>query len=453
MRKRIWIVGIVGALMFVPAARAGEPTVHDLARRLAQLEQIVSRQNDSLAAQSNTIVELEAQLDAARSLSGPTAESSDSIRALIRDELSASQSPGVPAWLDGLKFHAKARLRYEWHGKKNRNISKSDDDRSRARYLLLFGFEKKINDQVTAGFELASEGPDPTSHNVTMGDAFAKDGIYINRLYMIYSPTDVPGLTVTGGKFKNNLDVVKSKMLWDSDISPEGFMVRYEPQMDNGVQPWIQGGYLLIDENLQSAPGAALSKDAGCFLLQAGGEAKLQDGVKLTGAVTYYDFHDLDHAPALVGLGNGTQAVDPIGGLSEDFRVWDAAAEIAFGVADMPCSVFAEYVKNTATSSGNDKDTALKTGVRVGKAKKKGQWAFQYDYSYTERDAFVAAFGDSDHSYNNYKAHTVGVKYKVFDNVELGATVYFLDDLNSAFATDGVSDSTILTQIDCVTNF
>ena len=46
----------------------------------------------------------------------------------------ANNRPGAPSWLDGLKFYADLRLRYQFDRKNKTNGAKDQGDRNRARY-------------------------------------------------------------------------------------------------------------------------------------------------------------------------------------------------------------------------------------------------------------------------------------------------------------------------------
>ena len=416
-----WILATVGLVLLCSTtiSLAGEePSVQELLARLEQMEE--------------RMAQMERELELARSLAAAAwPPSTERVRAIIRQELAGQPAAARPEWADGLKFGGTMRLRHEWEG------NADADDRQRFRYLLLLSFEKAITEELSAGFELATAGPDPTSHNETLGDAFDKDDVYVNRAYMTYKPSSMPGLTLTAGKHKNVWDPIKAKMLWDSDISPEGILLRYDFEAGRTLHPWAQVEYFLVDEN-HTTP------DADGLAFQIGAKTDLSESMKLTAAASYYNFDDMNYAGDVRTRENFT---DPGGALASDFNLLDLAAELSFKLADTPCSVFAEYVENDDTSSGINEYTAWKAGVRVGTAKKPGRWALQLDYSYVEADAIVSGFGDSDHGRSNYRGPTAKLSYCLFDNTTLSATVYCLDVVH------GNHDNYMLTQLDLVVKF
>jgi hypothetical protein len=427
------IIGVVLAVFmgFGVALADDQPSLQDVVAQLQAMQQRIDA--------------LEGQLDLAKSISAPTGPSNDDIRAMIQEQM-ASAPGAVPAWLDNLTFAGKLRMRYEWRGKEQsaHNASSWGDERNRVRYQLLFGFEKALTEEFTAGFELASgawdstvNGSGSTSHNETLGDSFFKDPIYINRAYMIYRPAQVEGLTVIGGKFKNNFDTVDSQMMWDRDTTPEGFLARYDISGCDTVHPWVQAAYLIVTENTSDLSN---SDDSDVMAFQAGATANLQDGVTVTGAATYYHFSDFEDT-----------VVNSIPNVYlTNFKVIELAGEVGFNAVDLPCSVFADWAHNTDQNTGqnNDRD-AWKAGLRVGKVKKPGDWGFQYDYSYVKMGAFTDEFANSEYGFVNYRGHAANVSYGLFDNTTLGLTVYCLDDLHDVSA----SDSFLMTQLDLVTEF
>ena len=437
---KIKIIGVALAVfMACGVTMAGDqPSLEDVMNQLQAMQQRIDA--------------LEGQLDLAKSISAPAGPSTDDIRAMIQDQMAAA--PGtVPAWLDNLTFAAQLRMRYEWREEEQSALvtSSTHSDRNRVRYRLLFGFEKALTEEFTAGFELATgswedhssydaAGGQSFSSNETLGDMFLKDHIWVNRAYMIYKPSRVEGLTVIGGKFKNNFDTVNSQMVWDPDVTPEGFLVRYDISGCETVQPWVQAAYLILKENT-AANTAGDNDDADITALQAGATANLEDGVTVTGAATYYHFSDSEDALSIV-------PVQPAG--QYNFQVIELAGEVGFTAAELPCSVFADWAHNRDEEvSPKGRDNAWKVGVRVGKVKEVGDWAFQYDYSRVEMNPFIDEFGESEHGFANYKGHTANVTYGLFNNTKVGLTVYCLDDVHNT----ANSDSFMMTQLDLTSDF
>lgn len=438
---RICAVLAVG-LAWSGAVAAEEPTLQELLARLQQME--------------TRIADLEKQLELAKTLSPPVAPDLEDVRALVREELAGKPAAAMPAWADSLKFGGRFRLRSEW-------IADRDAvpggvpiaDRYRSRYLLQFGFEKAVTDELLLGFGLSSGPADPTTANQTMGTAFQRGSIWVDKAYLQYSPKSVPGLSFLAGRHPNNWDPVGTQMMWDSDINPEGLQARYAFDLGERVKPWVQAEYFLVYEHDPTvAADLGRSTDTALVALQAGSKFSLADGVDLTTTASYYDLKN-PHDPTFGGAtfsrndawsgGNTTVGAGASKHLAADFRIADLGAEVAFKAGNVPCAAFGNYVRNFGASGGSD--TGWKAGFRINKVKQKGDWAFQADYANVERDAVIAYFGESEHYYSNYRGPSARISYGLLNNTTLSGTVYWLDRVS------GGDDSILLSQIDLTVKF
>ncbi len=438
--------------------------------QLRQLQKTVAQQQEQIAG-------LTSQLEDAKSLAAPTEALKDEhVRALIRQELVARPAAGMPAWADGLKFGGDFRLRYEGiydrrgvhpfalvvdpNGRRrwveSGFRSRDPDDRSRFRYQLRFGFEKAITEELTMGVRLASGDGFATSRNRTMGNGFTPDNIWIDQAYLKYQPSAVPGLTILGGKHPNNWDVAGAGIMWDTDVTPEGLQIRYDLKCTETLSGWAQAEYLTIIENdsLLLADGHWAS-EVDALAYQIGAKADLTEGVSLTGALSYYDFMNVE-SPTALGLANwgGWSGGNSVGQdssganrIEEDFDVVVADAVLGFKGSELPCAVFGQYIKNTESTCGNDDDSAWAAGVRAGEIKQKGDWAATVQYAHVEQDAIVAGFGDADSNFSNYKGTIGEISYGLFDNTKVSGKIFCLDKL------DGEDNSIITTQLDLTVKF
>jgi len=451
------------------------PTLEDVMAQFRQLQKTVALQQEQIAS-------LKSELEDAKSLAAPTEDLRDEhVRALIRQELVARPAAGMPAWADGLTFGGKLRLRYEGiYGRKgtypqalgadpygrprwgSSGVRTRDPNRqSRFRYALWFGFEKAVTEELTLGFGLASGvdagGAAPITHaNETLGDQLRTDDIWIHKAYFRYQPSAVPGLMILAGKHPNNWDdIAKTGIMWDPDVQPEGLQVRYESAFSETLSGWAQAEYMVIMENDAVLANGRWAEDVDALAYQIGAKAGLSEDISLTGAISYYDFMNMDDPTVLgaanQGLWSGGNWVgqDSRGDnrIVEDFDMIVADAELGFKVNEIPCSVFGQYIKNTKTSRGNSEDEAWAAGIRANEIKQKGDWAAQVHYARVERDAVISAFGDGDCYGSNYRGTIGKLSYGLFDNTEVSGKIFCLDKLI------GDSDSIIKTQFDMVVKF
>jgi len=405
---------LVAALMLGSVAFADGPTNEELAAQLQKLQQVIDQQGAR-------IQELEGQLDIAT-------PSNDTLRALVRAELAANPATRAD-WLDRLMFDAELGLRYEYlRGSNGRGYRESDEHRNDFQYFLTFGVESEIAEGLTARLELASgideeSGPyvegDPTTHYNTMGDAFLKDSIFINQAFLKYRAA---GFTVHAGKHPNNWDAVMSELIWDPDVTPEGFQLRYDmANQDQSMMTWAQAEYLILEENYGS--GSSEDPDIDALAFQLGSKFKMGTGMDLMLAGSLYCFDDVGALDSTFLRRNSSSV--------SDFDLWEVAGEFGFSVNEMPCALFGDFVRNS-DSSADDHDTAWKAGLRVGKVAQKGDWAAQYDYSYVEQDAIASFFGEDIRGWSNYRGHCLGVDYGLLDNTVLSAKVFCLDLVHGA---------------------
>ena len=114
--------------------------------------------------------------------------------------------------------------------------------------------------------------------------------------------------------------------------------------------------------------------------------------------------------------------------------------------------------------SGNndihDTDTAWGYGIKIGKAKKKGDWDAFYGYYEIGANSVVAAFNDSDfggpgeQGYTNRQGHKFGLGYRLTDNLTLNYTGYLVSPFNSTtLVANSRNESVWRSQADAVYSF
>jgi hypothetical protein len=129
----------------------------------------------------------------------------------------------------------------------------------------------------------------------------------------------------------------------------------------------------------------------------------------------FYSFHDPDDS-----YGNG---VDSLGRYVSDYKLVEAYAELAHKLNRLPVVVMADLVSNTATDSLG---LGWLIGVRVGKTREPGSWAFHYIYRRVEADAVIGVFTDSDFrgGGTDAKGHEVGGSLRLAENTSFNITFF-----------------------------
>ncbi|MFC1467395.1 putative porin [Verrucomicrobiota bacterium] len=299
------------------------------------------------------------------------------------------------SWTSDVKVKADLRYRYE-HVQTDDSLSK-DRQRIRAR----IGLSGKVNDEVKAGFRIAT-GAGANSGNDTLDDNWADKSIYLDLAYMTYSPEQVDGLDVTIGKMKKPW-YVATDLIWDGDVNPEGVAANYETAAGD-VELFTTAGYMILDDQDEST-------DWEMFAGQVGGETKLSDNTKLTLAGSVFSYQNSDEV-----------GVDLDGNpLSEDYTVLQGTA--ALGVSEMLPVPVKFYVDAVTNVDADEEENGYYAGVKFGDANK-ADWEVKVDYRELEANAAPDLFVDSDFAGGgtDVKGFRVKSKYNLSKNFQVGAT-------------------------------
>jgi hypothetical protein len=314
--------------------------------------------------------------------------------------------------LDRVKFSADIRDRFEYIDQRGK------DTRKRNRVRFRVGANMQVNEEFEIGFRLASGGDDPTSTNQTLDGAFSTKGIQLDLAYFNWKMSDL--FTLTGGKMKNPLNG-KNPVLWDGDLNPEGFALKFD---NDSFEAKLVG--FSVDER-------KAADDALLFGAQISKTFKLSDNAKLAAGLGYYDYQNLQGStPLFDGKAHGN-TLDADGGLANDFNTAELFVEYKIKLGKHPLKVFANAYQNT---QADDLDSAWTTGFKYGKVKAPGSWDFAYAYLDVEADAVYGLFNDSDFAGGNTdsKGHILKAGYGLRKNTALGLT-YIASEMNQSAAT------------------
>ena len=298
--------------------------------------------------------------------------------------------------------------------------------------MLLGVVEKEV------GFRLATGSEDGiTSTNQTMTGSFDLKEFSVDRAYAKYSPKQVEGLTVIGGKMANPF--FHTDMVWDSDVNPEGVWAIFKCPGKGPVRPFAGIGIFIIDEN--SSAG-----DAEVHVYEAGATWLITEDIKWTSAATYYDYGLYEKAGNFATPGNNTTS----GGLlsANDFNVINLTNKVSWTAFDLPMKAYFDYARNCGDDTEN-MDDAFAVGIKVGKNKKQGDWSVSFKYAYIEANALPGAFPDADFGGTDRKGTVWRAKYNLTDAVSTGLSLFCtesIDDIDS-------NSSEFIAQADLVWKF
>jgi len=158
------------------------------------------------------------------------------------------------------------------------------------------------------------------------------------------------------------------------------------------------------------------------FTAQAGRKFQLADQQTLTAGAGYYAYtNTVGRTPFYNGAAAGN-SVDLAGNYLNDYRLLEFFAEYKTRLNDLPLTVYADVVQNTAVST---EDTGYAVGVAIGNANAPGKSQFAYAWHDTEADAVLGTYNDSDfaNGVTDAAGHFIKAKYAIRDNVKLGGTL------------------------------
>ncbi len=324
----------------------------------------------------------------------------------ISTPLVASADEGAGSWADSMVWSGDLRLRYE-------GIDEQDvANRDRARYRARVGFSAKLNDDLKVVIGLASGAYDPVSRNQTFGNGFSSKDFGMELAYVDW--TALENLHVFAGKMKNPLFIAgKNSVMWDGDLNPEGLALQYK----SGI--FFANAISFLVSERSAADNSTLMGAQGGVNLDVGPG-------KLTAGVGLYDYSNtVGNLPFYNAFPRGN-SVDANGRYMYDYRELEGSVEYKTEVADLPLTVFADWVRNTEV---DQQDSAYSFGVALGSAKNPGESQVSWAYHDIEADALIGTFNDSDFGGGgtDVKGHFFKGKYVLRNNVALGLT-YILSD-------------------------
>jgi len=319
------------------------------------------------------------------------------------------------SWADSIKLKGDVRVRYEDIDEEGKT------QRQRDRYRARLAADAKANDQVKVQIGLVTGDVDPVSGNQSMDEGFSKKKFQLDYAQIYWAVAEK--VTVIGGKMKNPLHT-STDLIWDGDLTPEGFAVKAATGGDFNMM--ANAGYFWVNEISGSKDDIKLL----CAELVA--SFKVTDSAKALIGFGYYGYDNIKGA----GLGDvnfedkafGNSTVENADGdkvFASDYALTSVFGELSTKIV-LPVSIKAHYVSN---GDADDNDTGYQVGFKVGEVKDVGSAEFGYSYVELEKDAVFGGFTDSDRwgGGTDGKGHKIGATYQIAKNLKCGAT-YFIND-------------------------
>ena len=226
------------------------------------------------------------------------------------------------SWQERFKFSGDFRYRHE-------QIKKEDSEtRDRQRIRARIAVKAKVVDGLTFNCRLASGSSDPVSTNQTLDGGFSTKGIWLDRAYFHYNPTDTC-FHLMGGKVKNPLhNAGGAGLLWDGDLNPEGLVIQAKPEF-GAVSLFVTGTYFWVEER---------SSDDDSFLMGAQAGVNIDMGAaKLTVGAGYYGYSECEGNATFVDAGDSFgNSVDTNDAYIMDYNELEAFMELGVKAGPLP---------------------------------------------------------------------------------------------------------------------
>ena len=351
----------------------------------------------------------------------------------------------APSWVDNVTVKGDVRYRYETIDDESKlNTQKDTFERERDRIRARLGVDAKVNDDIKAGIAFSTGGSDPTSGNQTLGDAWQKKDMKLDKAFFDWTlfNNDPTLVDLIGGKQSNPFQPLGSvqDLIWDNDCTPEGLVLKAQTGNDL-VTVGGTLGYMWIQERAMNNDDSMLYAGQGFVKIQPMSEASFTIGG------TYYQYNSmkgydvLDWQGLNTTYGNSTVKGSVSGSTTNkayatEFKPIELFASLDLFVAGLPVSIYGQSVKNQDCSTTYD--SGFQYGISFGKAKNPHSFELGYNYAKLEKDAVLGALTDSDRwgGGTDGKGSRVYGKYVVAKNTTIGLT-YFVDDKGiSGKATD-----------------
>lgn len=384
--------------------------------------------------------------------------------------------PGaLPSWLGRISFDGDFRLRYQRDKFPMGNvtpavynpaglslIANTTETHQYTRVQARLGMKAKVSDITYAAFRISTGSTtNPVSNNQTMGTGFNKYSMVLDRAYVHSDP--FYWLALNGGKMPNPW--LSTDLVWDSDVSFEGFAAQFKPQFTDSWASFLTVGAFPYQDIERSNVISANSK--WLYGTQLGLTWAAPDTSNFQLGLALYRFQNVEGTPnatlgshfydktAAQGMqkGNTLMYVNAVGdpviyGIASKFREVNLTAKMDWAIFDPIHVTFAaDYVKNIGYKQD---EISLRTGlaaptpringhqtvltVGVPKIRRSGEWQASVAYKYLERDAVLDALTDSDFHLGgtNAKGFIIGGSYGVDDNAWLSLRWISTDQIDGA---------------------
>ena len=320
------------------------------------------------------------------------------------------------------------------------------DNSSRVRTRVRFGVYPWINEELSAGVQLAT-GDDAIketiSRNQTYTGTFNPKNIYLNEAFLDYHPMFLCGdvNVIIGKRDVTNTIIRVDNLVYDSDLTFEGATVQYGKDANGKEKDGLiaLAGYYFLNEN-----NSASISSPYLYLAQAALKGEVSDVSYLFGGG--YNLYKSLQNLSIVDTNASTTVPTPAASVPTNWKYSGYNIAEFFGkvggqvTETLPWKVYGQYAFNTAShadhaSIDDNKRNSWLAGLAIGDAKQVGQWSLDSKYVRIERDAVFPLFTDSDRKVGdivNIKGFEVAGTYHLVQNFTIGARYYQYNNIDAS---------------------
>ncbi|MDH3981412.1 MAG: putative porin [Kiritimatiellaceae bacterium] len=357
------------------------------------------------------------------------------------EELENKPAPGAKSdWTERVSIKGDMRARFE-----NVEID-SNTSKSRFRGRARIGAYAEVNDQVYAGMRIATGSDEsPTSTNQSSEDFGNKRAIWLNLMYMGYTPDAINDLNLILGKIKQPWEQV-SDLMYDGDVAPEGVNAGYNKKFGD-VSLIANLGYFTWQDKANDNPAVDVTMGAG----QLASIIEMGDHLELTGGVNAFIYRNIEGSEIPISESdNGTTKVENTAGDTNTVQVvntkilnkgnttdgegnWFYGYELIEGFLQLdikndyvPVKLYGDYINNIADGVAQDQAWLIGFGLKYKKL------SFDYNYRDLEADSIIGVLADGDFAGGGTggEGHKFKLKYTLLKNWSAGLTYFITENMD-----------------------
>ncbi len=365
----------------------------------------------------------------------------------------------------------KGDVRERWEVQRTLKDNTDTFSSSRSRTRVRLGVYSWINEELSAGVQLATGNDavnETVSRNQSAGALFQPKNIYLNEAFVDYHPTALDGkVNLNLGKRDVTNTIIRvNNLVYDSDLTFEGATLQYGKDSSGKEKEGliaIAGYYLLDSWSIDTR------KDPTLYIAQAAYKGDVNDIRYMLGAGynLYGSVNNISTTLDADKSGTGGGFVENTNTLNKGYKIVELFGNLGGQITEtLPWNIYGQYAFNTANHTNNsaineNRRSAWLAGFMIGDAKQVGEWSLDAKYDHIESDSVFPYFTDSDRKVGagtgsarptatvNVKGFEVALAYHLIQNMTIGARYFAYNEIDK----EALNPTLHQLQIDAVVKF